>query len=68
MSLKFVHSIIIFAAFSISLIVGAWCFFSPDNAGNPWLQAAGVVCLFAAAGFVAYEIHFLKRTRRLIIQ
>ncbi len=67
MSLKFLHQVIIFAGFTISLVFGAWCFFSPDNAGDPVYMAVGVVCLLIAAGFIAYEVHFLKRTRRLII-
>lgn len=67
MSLRFVHSIIIFAGIAISLIFAAYCFFSPDTAGNNIYKVGGVLALFAVAGLIAYEIHFVKKTRKLII-
>jgi uncharacterized RDD family membrane protein YckC len=66
MSLKTLHQVIIFAGMTISLIFAFWCFTSPDAASIGYL-IAGVFSIFAALGFVAYEIHFLKKTRRLII-
>jgi hypothetical protein len=66
-SLKALHQVIIFAAFSISLIFACWCFFSSDAVGIGYL-ITGIACVFTAIGLVGYEIHFLKRTRRLIIQ
>ncbi len=68
MSLKTLHSIIVFAAMSIALIFGAWCFFSPDNAGSTAGTIAGVASIIVAGGLVAYEVHYLKRTKKLIIQ
>lgn len=67
MSLKFLHSVIIFAAMSVSLFFAAWCFTSPDVAGDPRFMAAGGACILIAIGLVFYEIHFLKRTRKLIL-
>jgi hypothetical protein len=67
MSLKFLHQVIIFAAMSISLFFAAWCFISPDVAGAPRYLIAGVACIVIAIGLVFYEIHFLKRTRKLIL-
>ena len=67
MSLKFVHQVIIFAAFSISLFFAGWCFTSSDAAGDIRYLIAGIVSVFVAIGFVFYEIHFLKKTRRLIL-
>jgi hypothetical protein len=67
MSLKFLHQVIIFAAMSISLFFAAWCFTSPDVAGDPHYMIAGGVCIGIAIGLVFYEIHFLKRTRKLIL-
>ena len=67
MSLKFVHQIIIFAAISISLIFAWFCFTDPSTTGNAWYTVAGVGCLFAVVGLIAYEIYFLKKTRKLII-
>jgi hypothetical protein len=67
MSLKALHQVIIFAAITISLVFAAWCFFSPDAASSRLYLVAGVVCIFAAIGLVGYEIHFLKKTRNLII-
>jgi hypothetical protein len=66
MSLKSVHQIIIAAGFFISLYFAGWCFLSADADGTGY-KIAGVVSAFVALGFVGYEIHFLKKTRRLII-
>jgi len=68
MSLKFLHQVIIFAATSISLFFGGWCFLSPDAVGSTGYLIAGIVSILVAIALVAYEVHFLKRTRRLIIQ
>lgn len=67
MSLKFVHQIIIFAGISIALIFAWFCFFDSSTVGSVVYTIAGVGSLLAAAGLVWYEIHFLKRTKRLII-
>ena len=66
MSLKFLHQVIIFAAMTISLGIAGWCFLSPDAGGTGYLLT-GIACIGAAIGLVGYEIHFLKKTRRLII-
>ncbi len=67
MSIKALHQVIIFAGFTISLIFAYWCFTSPDAAGSTGYFIAGIASIFVALGFVAYEFHFLKKTRRLII-
>ncbi len=67
MSLKFVHQIIIFAAIGISLVFGYWCFTDPSVAGNPWYVALGVLSGVAVLALIAYEIYFLRKTRRLIL-
>jgi hypothetical protein len=67
MSIKFLHQVIIFAAMSVALLFAAFCFFDPDVAGDPPYLIAGVVCIGLAIGLVFYEIHFLKRTRKIII-
>ena len=67
MSLKFVHQVIIFAGMSIALIFAWFCFFDPSTTGNVLYTVAGVGSVGAALGLVGYEIHFLKRTKRLII-
>jgi hypothetical protein len=67
MSLKFVHQVIVFAAIGISLVVGYWCFTDPSVAGNPWYAVLGVLSGLAVPALIAYEIYFLKKTRRLII-
>jgi len=67
MSLKSLHQVIIFAGFTISLIFAWWCFTSPDAAGSTGYFIAGIVSILVAIAFVAYEFHFLKKTRRLII-
>jgi hypothetical protein len=64
MSLKFLHQVIIFAAMSISLLFAGWCFF---GGGGPLYIVTGVACVFVAVGLVFYEIHFLKRTRKILI-
>ncbi len=66
MSLKFLHQVIIFAAMSISLFFAYWCFTSPDAAGIGY-TIAGVVAILIAISLVGYEVHFLKKTRRLIL-
>ncbi len=66
MSLKFVHQIIIFAGISIALIFAWFCFFDPSTTGNVLYTIAGVGSIGAAIGLVGYEIHFLKRTKKLI--
>ena len=68
MSLKFVHQIIIFAGISISLIFAWFCFFDPSTAGDFRFILAGIGSLFAAVGLVGYEIYFLRKTRRLILE
>ncbi|MCE0523065.1 MAG: hypothetical protein LV480_09160 [Methylacidiphilales bacterium] len=67
MSLKFLHQVIIFAGVTISLVFAWWCFTSPDNAGDTRYIIAGIASILVALGLVGYEIHFLKKTRRLII-
>ena len=67
MSLKFVHQVIIFAGISIALIFAWFCFFDPSTKGSIAYTIAGVGSVGAALGLVGYEIHFLKRTKKLII-
>ena len=67
MSLKFLHQVIIFAGIAISLIFAWWCFTDSSTAGNVLYTVGGVGSILAAIGLVGYEIHFLKRTRKLII-
>ena len=67
MSLKFVHQIIIFAGISISLIFAWFCFTDPSTAGDIRYTLAGIGSIFAALALVGYEIHFLRRTRKLIV-
>jgi hypothetical protein len=67
MSLKTLHQIIIFAGVSISLIFAFWCFTSSDAAGSTGYSIAGIASIFVAIALVGYEIHFLKKTKRLII-
>ncbi len=67
MSLKFFHQVIIFAAIAISIIFGVWCFTDPTTAGNPWYMAGGILSAAAVVGLICYEIYFLKKTRRLIV-
>ena len=67
MSLKFVHQIIIFAGISVSLIFAWFCFFDASTAGSLIYKLAGVGAIFAAMGLVGYEVHFLRKTRRLVL-
>jgi len=67
MSLKFVHQIIIFAGVGISLIFAWFCFTDPSTAGNAFYTIGGIGSIGAAIGLVAYEVHFLKKTRKLIL-
>jgi hypothetical protein len=67
MSLKFVHQVIIFAAIGISLVFGYWCFTDPSVAGDWRYRIAGVLAGLAVLGLIAYEIYFLRKTRRLIL-
>jgi hypothetical protein len=67
MSLKFVHQVIIFAAIAISLVFGYWCFTDPTTQGDPRFMIAGVCSGVAVLALIAYEIYFLRKTRRLII-
>ena len=67
MSLKVVHQVIIFAGISISLIFAWFCFFDPSTAGDTRFIFAGVGAIGAALALVAYEFHFLKKTRKLIL-
>jgi hypothetical protein len=67
MSLKFVHQIIIFAGISISLVFAYFCFFDSSTAGSVLYKVAGGASILAAIGLVFYEIHFLRKTRKLIL-
>ena len=67
MSLKFVHQIIIFAGISIALIFAWYCFTDPSTTGNVIFTVAGVGSIGAAIALVGYEIHFLRKTRKLIL-
>jgi len=67
MSLKFVHQIIIFAGISIALIFAWYCFTDPSTTGNVIFTIAGVGSIGAAIALVGYEIHFLRKTRKLIL-
>jgi hypothetical protein len=64
MSIKFLHQVIIFAAMALALLFAGWCFFA---GGGLVYLIVGVVCVGLAVGLVFYEIHFLKRTRKIII-
>jgi hypothetical protein len=66
MSLKFVHQIIIFAGISVSLIF-AWFSFTDPGMQGLIGDVAGGGSLLAALGLVGYEIHFLRKTRKLVI-
>ena len=67
MSLKFVHQVIIFAGIAISLVFAWFCFTDPSTTGDTRFVLAGIGSIGAALALVAYEIHFLKKTRKLII-
>ena len=67
MSLKTVHQVIIFAGITISLVFAAFCFLDPSTAGDSLFIAAGIGGIAAAIGLVGYEIHFLRKTRRLVL-
>ena len=67
MSLKTLHQVIIFAGISISLVFAWFCFTDPSTAGNTWYTVGGIGAIGAAGALVAYEFHFLKKTRRLIL-
>ena len=67
MSLKFVHQIIIFAGIAVALIFAWYCLTDPSTTGNALYTVAGVGSIAAAIGLVTYEIHFLKKTRKLIL-
>ncbi len=67
MSLKTIHQVIIFAGIAISLIFTAFCFLDPSTSGDLRFIFAGVGGIAAAIGLVGYEIHFLKKTRRLVL-
>jgi uncharacterized membrane protein HdeD (DUF308 family) len=67
MSLKTLHQVIIFAGISIALIFAWFCFFDPSTAGDIRFILAGIGAILAAIALVGYEIHFLKKTRRLIL-
>ncbi len=67
MSLKSIHQVIIFAGIAISLIFAAFCFLDPVNSGDLRFILAGIGGIVAAIGLVGYEIHFLRRTRRLVL-
>jgi hypothetical protein len=65
-SLKTLHQVIIFAAMTISIIFAIWGFTSSDAVGIIY-SVLGIGCIFTAIALIGYEIHFLKRTKRLII-
>ena len=67
MSLKTVHQVIIFAGITISLVFAAFCFLDSSTAGDIRFVAAGIGGIIAAIGLVGYEIHFLRKTRRLVL-
>ena len=67
MSLKFVHQIIIFAGISISLIFAWFCFTDPTAVGDIRYTIAGIGSIGAAIALVGYEVHFLRKTRKLIL-
>jgi hypothetical protein len=67
MSLKTLHQVIIFAGIAISLIFAAFCFLDPSVAGDLRYILAGIGGVLAAVGLVGYEIHFLRKTRRLVL-
>lgn len=67
MSLRTLHQVIIFAAIAFALVFACWCFFDPSVGGNLPYTLAGIVCVLVAIGLVFYEIHFLKRTKKIII-
>jgi hypothetical protein len=67
MSLRFLHQVIIFAAIAICLVFAAWCFTDPSVVGDIRFLVAGVLSIAAIFALIAYEIYFLRKTRRLIL-
>jgi hypothetical protein len=67
MSIKSLHQVIIFAAMTVALLFAGWCFFSPDTSGDPRFMVVGGICVLVAITLVFYEVHFLKRTSKIII-
>jgi len=67
MSIRTLHQVIIFAAMTFALVFAGWCFFDPSVSGHVLYTVAGIACVGVAIGLVFYEIHFLKRTRKIII-
>ena len=60
--------VIIFAGIAISLVFA--CFFLssiPAPRATSWFIVGGIGGIVAALGLVGYEIHFLKKTRRLVL-
>ena len=67
MSLKFFHQVIIFAGIGISLIFAWWSFTDPSVTGDTRFFVAGIAAILAALALVGYEIYFLRKTRRLVL-
>ncbi len=67
MSLRFLHQVIIFAAIAICVVFSAWCFTDPSVVGDIRFAVAGALAIVAIFALIAYEIYFLRKTRRLIL-
>jgi hypothetical protein len=65
MNLRFVHAFLILLSAALAVLFGVWCLgqYARDE-GSVNLVAA-IVSFVAAAGLVAYDSWFLRKTRTL---
>jgi hypothetical protein len=65
MSLKAFHVVFITAAVALAVWLGLWALGEGRHTGDGGMTTLGVVSLAAAAGLVAYEVWFLRKTREV---
>jgi thiol:disulfide interchange protein len=65
MNLRLVHAVLILLSAALAVVFGVWCLgqYSRDNQSVSLVAA--IVAFVAAAGLVAYDSWFLRKTRTL---
>jgi hypothetical protein len=65
MNLRLVHAMLILLSAALAVLFGVWCLGEYSRDQQAANMVAAIVAFVAAAGLVAYDSWFLRKTRTL---
>jgi hypothetical protein len=65
MNLRLVHAFLILLSAALAVLFGVWCLGEYSRDGQGGNLVAAITAFVAAAGLVAYDSWFLRKTRTL---